>query len=175
MKECKQNYIRKEYQPYLDLLGPSKLKTYIEERVIGQIIYYDSSAIVKQKKYKRWSIVAIILSGLIPIFTLLTDSGLSLLFKLIVTALSSGVTAITAVISLCTYKELWVQYRTNCEILKSVLHRFFLNCGEFKDKEGDELMETLVLSCEDYLTKEFQTWNSVADNPQSKNQSSTSS
>lgn len=167
--EEKPNYILKEYQSYLRLLPDNNLKFYIQNRVIDQIKYYDDSAIKKQANYKFWSIISITLSGLIPIFTLLTDTGWGLAFKLIVTTLSSAVTAITASVTLCAYKELWIQYRTNCEILKSVLHRFFLKSGEFKGKTDSELLETLVLSCEEYLTKEFQTWASATNKPESEN------
>jgi hypothetical protein len=121
-------------------------------------------------------VTSIILSAFIPIFTLLSDASYGIIIKILITTLSSAITAISAIIALYNYRELWIQYRSNCEILKSVLHRFFTKCGEFNNVDESKSYEMLVMSCEEYLTKEFQTW--VASNtPQSNSNhdSSTSS
>ena len=71
MKEndTKEHYIRKIFEPFLKS-SASYEKDYIEKRLIEQIIWYDKSAIKKQKRYKQLSIISIVLSGIIPIVSL---------------------------------------------------------------------------------------------------------
>lgn len=168
--------VKKEFDPYLGQIKDNDLKNYIIERVIGQIDWYDRKSSINQNNYKKFMVTSIILSAFIPIFTLLSDASYGIIIKILITTLSSAITAISAIIALYNYRELWIQYRSNCEILKSVLHRFFTKCGEFNNVDESKSYEMLVMSCEEYLTKEFQTW--VASNtPQSNSNhdSSTSS
>ena len=172
--------LRENFSPYLELIPNGPTKDYIEHRVIDQIDWYNKKSTKNQTNFKRGMISSIILSALIPVITLFSDSAYPLVVKVFITAISSGITAISAIISLCHVQELWVQYRSNCEILQSVLHRFFTKSGEFYDCASDErALDLLVMTCEEYLTQEFQTW--VAsntprpDNPSTNQDSSTSS
>lgn len=152
------DYVIKQFEPYLDEMENSPLKTYIEKRVLDQIIWYDQKSVEKQTRFKKLTIVNIILNAIIPIVVLFSDYGI--LVKALVTGLSSSAGAINAIIALCEFKDLWIQYRSNCELLKSTLHRFFLKSGEFRHIADDQsaLMDALVASCEEYFTKEFQSW-----------------
>ena len=151
-------YIIDQFKPYLDEMENSPLKTYIEKRVLDQIIWYDQKSVEKQTRFKKLTIVNIILNAIIPIVVLFSDYGI--LVKALVTGLSSSAGAINAIVALCEFKDLWIQYRSNCELLKSTLHRFFLKSGEFRHIADDQsaLMDALVASCEEYFTKEFQSW-----------------
>ena len=152
------DYIIKQFEPYLDEMENSPLKTYIEKRVLDQIIWYDQKSVEKQTRFKKLTIVNIILNAIIPLVVLFSDYGI--LIKALVTGLSSSAGAINAIVALCEFKDLWIQYRSNCELLKSTLHRFFLKSGEFRHIADDQsaLMDALVASCEEYFTKEFQSW-----------------
>lgn len=156
--EKSNDYIIKQFKPYLDEMENSPLKIYIEERVIDQIVWYEQKSKEKQTRFKRLTVASIILNAIIPIFVLFSDY--SIFIKMLVTGLSSSAGAINAIVALCGYKDLWIQYRSNCELLKSTLHRFFLKTGEFRHIADDQyaLMDALVVSCEEYFTKEFQTW-----------------
>lgn len=147
-----------QYQPYLDKMPDSSLKNYIVTRVIKQIDWYDEKSVHKQERYKLLSIISIVLNGIIPVAVLLSDYGI--IVKLVISSLSSAAGIINAVIALSNYKDLWVQYRLNCETLKSVLYRFFLCSGEFKglDIEDPVFQHTFVTICEELMTKEFQSW-----------------
>lgn len=144
-------------------MNGSPLKSYIIDRVIGQIAWYDKKSIEKQKLFTMLSIMAIMLNAVIPVMVLLSDE--CLLVKVLIAGLSSAAGAISSIITLCSYKDLWVHYRSNCEMLQSILYRFFLRVGEFKQITNDEavLKDTLVIACENYFTKEFQTRVSIAD------------
>ena len=152
------DYIIKQFEPYLDEMENSPLKTYIEKRVLDQIIWYDQKSVEKQTRFKKLTIVNIILNAIIPIVVLFSDYGI--LVKALVPGFSSSAGAINAIVALCEFKDLWIQYRSNCELLKSTLHRFFLKSGEFRHIADDQsaLMDALVASCEEYFTKEFQSW-----------------
>lgn len=150
---------------------PYQAKLYIENRVLNQIDWYNEKSTRNQRFFKGWMITSIVLSAFIPILTLLSDIPCSILIKLLITTISSAVTAISAIISLYHFQDLWVQYRANCEILQSILHRYLTKTGEFRNATEADALNLLVMSCEEYMTKEFQTW--VASNtPRPDNQSS---
>lgn len=146
-------------------------KSYIENRVLDQIDWYNKKSTENHIHFKKWMIASIVLSAFIPILTLLSDIPCSLLIKLSITAASSAVTAISAIISLYHFQDLWVQYRANCEILQSILHRYLTNTGEFRNSTDDDALNLLVMTCEEYMTKEFQTW-AASNTPHPDNQSS---
>lgn len=152
-------YDENEFKYYLDNMEDIDTKTYIQERVIRQLKWYEKKSNKNQLWYRILMVISIIMSSSIPVLTLMLD--LSYIIKIIISVLSSSITGISAIIALYNYRELWVQYRTNCEILKSVLYRFFTRRGEFKDLEDSKIYEMLIISCENYITKEFETWGSI--------------
>jgi hypothetical protein len=136
-------------------------KSYIAGRVLEQITWFDSKSMSKQRLYKATMIISVIMSSLIPVITLLSDIPGNLLYKVIITALGSGVTALSAVGALCKFKELWIQYRMQCEMLRCILHRFFAECSEFGGSSPSPYTR-LVDKCEDYMKKETESWAVVA-------------
>ncbi len=167
------SYELDEYTEYLKHLPYDKIKNYIEKRVINQIIWYDKKSIIKQNKYKYLMVTTFILNTLIPILTIFFASIIlnDNISKFVVTALSATSSAILSVLSFFNYHDLWVQYRTNCEILKSILHRYFTGTGEFVSGSDEDNFNTLVVLCEDYLTKEFGNWVSTVNKFKSENNS----
>lgn len=156
--------IKDDFMYYLDSMENGNLKAYIEKRVIGQIKWYDKKSSKNQFWYKICMIISIIMSACIPVLTLMLDLPHGIIIKIIISTLSSSITGISAIIALYNYRELWVQYRTNCEILKSTLFRFFTRSGEFKELEDTKVYDVLITSCENYIVKEFETWGSIKIN-----------
>lgn len=152
--------IKNEYK--YNTIDDIAIRNYIDNRLLGQIEWYDKKSAIYQKKYKKWTIASAVLSAIIPILTLALEY--SVVFKFAIAIISSIVSVISSILTLNKYKELWVQYRTNCEILKSVLHRYYTRTGEFNSSEDHENFKSLVTSCENYLTKEFSTWSSTYRN-----------
>ena len=135
---------------------------YIQNRLIAQIRWYSAKSRKEQKHYKQLSVVSIIVTAIIPIFTLLLDFDcINTFAKIVIAVLSSCASVITGINTLYKHKELWVQYRTNCELLKSVLHRFYTQSDEFNGKTEEEAFKILVSSCEQYFVKEFDNWNNI--------------
>lgn len=157
----KNNYIYQEFETYLNSCKPFE-KTYIEQRLIAQIIWYDKNSIKKQKYYKRLTIVSIVLTSFIPIFSLFTRYKYGIIANIVITACSASSAAILSIINLCEYHKLWVEYRSTCEILKSILHRYFMRSNEFNSSDDNENLNLLISLCEEYMTKEFQTWTQLS-------------
>lgn len=156
-----EHYIYQEFKPYLDSCNPFE-KTYIEQRLIKQIIWYDNSAIKKQNKYKHLTITSIILTSIIPVLSLFTGIKYGIVATVLITIFSAASSVILSIINLCEYHKLWVEYRSTCEILKSILHRYFMKSNEFGSPDEKINLDLLISSCEEYMTKEFQTWTQLS-------------
>lgn len=154
--------IIKQFLPYLERMPDGPTKIYIQNRVIPQIDWYNGKSIVKQRRFKLLSVVTILLNALIPVATLLTEYEIAI--RILIASISSAAVAINAILALCSYKELWVQYRSSCELLKSILYRFFNRSGEFHPiaDQPDQCAQLLITLCEEHFTKEFQSWSSTA-------------
>lgn len=155
------NYLYQEFRPYLECCDDDE-RNYIEQRLIGQIIWYDKKAVVKQKKYKTFTLIAIILTALIPVLTIFAETGNSSLVTFLIAVFASGSTVFLSVLNLCEYQKLWIQYRSTCEILKSILHRYFMGAREFSSDNKKENLNLLISSCEEYMIKEYETWTQLA-------------
>lgn len=134
----------------------AKIQNYLDNRILRQIKWYDNKSIRARNWYKIWMILSIAANGLIPIVSLLDFPIFS---KIAVVLLGSFTAAITAVLGLFGYKDLWSQYRYNCEMLKSMLHRFYTDTGEFALlPSGTKKFNQLVASSEEYMTNQFKNW-----------------
>ena len=158
----KEYYIYKEFELYLTNIANDSTN-YITNRVINQIIWYDKKSIDKQKQYKKYSIISIVFTALIPILTLLTGYRFGAFANILIAILGSASSAILSISSLCEFQKLWVQYRSTCEILKSILHRYYMGVGEFCSDTPQENLQLLCTMCEEYLTKEFHIWSNTCN------------
>lgn len=152
-----ENRIYKEYEQYLNGIDGIS-KNYIVHRVIDQIIWYDDKAQEKQKAYNNLTITSIILTSCVPILTLFTGYKYGIVVSIIIAILSSASSVILSITNLKEYQKHWVQYRSACEILKSTLHRYFMKASEFCSDNDHDNLQLLCLACEEYMTKEYQTW-----------------
>ena len=147
-----------EFEIYLNSIGSCERKNYIKNRVINEIQWYSKKSSGNQKWYKRFMIMSLILSSAIPLVTVLSEELSTLHFKVIISVLGTGVTAISTIIALYSFKELWIQYRYNSEVLKSQLHCYFTRSGEYKDLEDNEAFNKLVEECEKQINDENSKW-----------------
>lgn len=157
MNDITEHYLYKEFESYLDVKDKNK-NNYIVNRVIGQIIWYDKKSISYQHIYKKMSIISIILTSCIPVFTLFTRYKYGIIASVIIAILSACSSVIISISSLCEYQKLWIQYRSICEMLKSILHRYFMQLGEFSNNDACDNLKVLAFTCEEYMTKEYQLW-----------------
>lgn len=143
---------------------------YIKNRVLAQIKWYDKKAIDCQKRYKQLSCINIALTSIIPVLTILGQyTGI----KILIAIASAVVSVISYMITINTYKELWVQYRSNCELLKSELHKFINKIGDYKTQDIYDRFELFCYNCENCFVEEFVSWQTSQD--KDKNHSFTTS
>lgn len=145
-----------EFMPYINSMPDSNIKTYIKNRVLRQIIWFDKRSQINQWLHKAAMIISIVISGSIPVITLLLDVPGGIVFKLVITALSSCITVISAVCAFCKFSELWIQYRMQCEMLKGILHRFFAQ--HTLRGHDPSSYKPLIDKCEEYMKKESVSW-----------------
>lgn len=135
-------------------------KHYITNRVLAQIQWYDKKSIECQKLYKRLSCATIILTSIIPIITLFSDN---IIIKLLIAVISATASVISYIITINTYRELWIRYRSNCELLKSELHKFLNKIGDYKTQDIYERFELFCYNCENCFVEEFISWQTFQD------------
>ena len=148
-----------EFSPYLTDLQDSPARHYIVRRLLNLINWYDKKSRRNRFGYMAAITFSIVMSALIPVITLtstMSSEADSLVYRLIITALGWSVTAVSSVSAFCRFRELWIQYRTQCECLKSLLYRFFSGCAEFKNSPEPHAL--LVELCESYMMKETYIW-----------------
>jgi hypothetical protein len=153
------NMAADEFCPYLSDMKNCPAKNYIVSRLLNQINWYDKKSRRNRAGYMAVMIFSVAMSALIPVITLAptVSSGMDLLvYRLIITAFGWSVTAVSSISAFCRFKELWIQYRTQCELLKSTLYKFFLECSEFKNSPKPQSL--LVELCEGYMMKQTGVW-----------------
>lgn len=156
-KNKKEYSPKDEYSKYLDSIKNNHTKNYIEQRVLGQINWYDGKSIHFQNQFKIFTTISLILSASIPVLSLI-NSKKYFIFRILISIASSAVTVITGTLSLFKSKELWLQYRNSCESLKSLLHQYFTNSDIFSDKDDPSKDKLLIEKCECIITYEVSNW-----------------
>lgn len=137
-----------------------KTKGYVQERIIKQMDWYRTKSMVYKIKYQRWTTCSIILSGIIPVVSILADGRIGI--KLLIAALGSMVTGISAYLNLHNYKDLWGKYRFNREWLLSILYLYINQTGVFKKELSQESRdEMLIQMCEKCFQQEINDWKSL--------------
>ena len=149
-------------EKWIKMIKNENTRNYIEFRIIPQIEYYSKSSRNNKKKYLRCKTVIIVFAGLIPIATLFSEYGV--LAKVIIAALSTTVSVITAYLELRNYHVLWMSYRTKREQLLTVLMYYFTNAGIFATISDQKQKDALLVNiCEQYMSEEHLFWKGLVD------------
>lgn len=160
MKEANEK-VTDQFRPFLERMQEGSTKDYIECRLLDQMQWYDRKSAEKQRRFKVLSLAAIVINAAIPVVMLLSEYGVAV--RVGIAAFSAAAGAIGAVVNLCRYQDLWVQYRAGCEYLEGVLYRYFMHIGEFAPVADDPVQCDRLLQslCEDYFSNENGTWHSI--------------
>jgi len=132
---------------------------YLEQRVQGQIAWYDK----KSARNKRWFYVmqslTIISSALIPLFVGYSEKFEML--KYIGGALGAAVAILGGILALKKYRENWRIYRASAESLQRE-KLFFLNRVEpYDSTDDDKNFKLFVRRIEEVMSSENALWASV--------------
>lgn len=141
----------------IEKVPSEKAKDYIKVRLLPQRNWYAKKSREAKQQYHAWMLASIILSALIPVFTLIADTCIAV--RLLITALSSGVAFINSYLLLKNAKGQWATYRSTGELLLRTLYLYLTSTGSFANcSTQDEQDKLLFQVCEDILAKESADW-----------------
>ena len=129
---------------------------YIAERLDDQIDWYDRKSQSNQSWYKRLRLAELALAASIPFAAGFIAEGEDPVFlKIIVGGAGAIVAVIAGVLSLYSFQERWVEYRTTCETLRHHKLRYLTKTAPYA--ENSEL-SALVENVESLISKENTNW-----------------
>lgn len=127
---------------------------YIQERLDGQIAWYDQKSGWNQKRFKLLRIVELIFATSIPFLVSHVTNDTEIL-KYIVGFMGVCVAVVSGLATLYKFHENWTEYRTTAETLRHEKY-FFLTKTAPYDK--DYRFELLVARVESIISRENTTW-----------------
>jgi len=133
-------------------------KTYFEERLEGEIAWYERKSSQNKRNYYIFRIVEFLSATLIP-FLINFLSNQTELLKLAVEVLGIIVVVSTGAISLFQFNELWTEYRTNAESLK---HEKYLYLSGAAPYDRPDKFKVLVERVERLISSENSRWQEFA-------------
>lgn len=128
---------------------------YLKDRLNKQINWYDKKSIRNKKAFRFLSMAEIIIASSIPFFvSYVTDDKPWV--KFLVGGLGVVIAIITGAIALFKSQELWIEYRTTCELLRH--HEFLFRTGTAPYDRPDAF-HVLVENIENFISTEHSKWN----------------
>lgn len=145
---------------------------YIELRLNNQINWFDHKSIKCQKEYKLWCLVQIILSAIIPIITIFPiNKEYEWTITISIVACGSICSAISSYLMLSNSHDLWIKYRTACELLKKEKSLYLTNSSTYGTNPLSNFNK-FVHRIEEIIATENNQWNAIMN--ESNNTSKTS-
>ena len=125
---------------------------YVEERVDPEINYYDRRSGQNKTCFHAASVLAIAASAAVPILAAAD-------FERWVLAAAGGLAGVAlSALALFKWQENWLQARGNAESLRKERALYQTRTGPYRDLEGNDLVEALVLRTEELISREHQVW-----------------
>ena len=107
---------------------------YLTERVDDQINWMEGKAAYNQKRFKRIRIIELVCSASIPFLAAVsTDS--TYYFRWITGIFGVSITICESLLALYKHQELWLQYRSTAEALRSEKLLYLLKSGKYEKVE----------------------------------------
>ena len=126
---------------------------YLKDRLDDQINWYDRKSSQNQKTYKRLQFVLIISAASVPFISGYVDN-LSYL-QYLLGGIGVLIAAVTGLLSLYKFQEIWTTYRTTCESLRREKFLYLTKTDPYIEKNAFNL---LVQRVEALLAKENSSW-----------------
>ena len=118
--------------------------------------YYHTKCLSLKKEYYCLSILNIIVTALIPIFTLAVEN--CIFCKYIIVALGAAASIFTSILLLHKTKETQLSFRSTYEALKRE-QVFYLNqVGDYMETEPEKRATLFIDNCEKIMMNEQKTW-----------------
>ncbi len=135
------------------------IQTYLDERLVDQMNWYDQKSVTAQASYKRLRRIEIFSAATIPLlagFVQIKILGLPFI-QLVVGILGVIVAAVSGLTALNKYQDLWVEYRTIAESLKHHLLLFQTKTQPYGGSDEQRFMR-LVTNVEGLISRENSDW-----------------
>lgn len=128
---------------------------YIAKRVNDQIEWYDKKSQDAQNRYKFSQLIEICAAALIPLLSSYTANCRKM--ALLVGILGCIITAIEGMERLFKWHEMWIEYRTTCELLKYHLNLYLTHTGPYND-DSESYENRFIRNIEDIIASENSKW-----------------
>lgn len=130
-------------------------EVYLNGRLKDQIKWYDEKSRFNKRFFLFLSITEIIIASSIPfLVSYITNDNPE--FKILVGFMGVAIAVISGAIALFKFQELWIEYRTTCELLK---HHEFLFLTGTAPYDSQDPFHTLIENVENLISIEHSKWN----------------
>ena len=136
----------------LKYVESDKTKDYIKKRLLDQIKYYGKSSKKSKFWYQILMAASILTSASIPVCAAFVDDTSPV--KIPIAILGATVTAISALLSMYNYRDLWVTHRGVRQGLEHTLYLYLNNVGMFSEGTQDKKDALFIQICEEALDEE---------------------
>jgi hypothetical protein len=126
---------------------------YVEQRINGQIAWYDRKSMTNKRWFKRLRFAEIVAAATIPFLSGFADKSFSI--KIAIGALGVFVAIIASLLGLLQLQAHWIEYRATAESLSEEKFLFLTQTDPY-DKDG--AFHLLVQRVEALLSKEHTEW-----------------
>lgn len=128
---------------------------YIKDRVDPQIKWYDDKSLKCQKIYKRIQVSEIIIAAFIPLLAGYVSYHFTL--PILIGVFGVIITILESITKLNKYHELWIEYRTTCELLKYQKYLYETKSAPYNDN-GNSFESIFVNNVEQIISSENNQW-----------------
>lgn len=129
-------------------------KQYISERVDDQIQWYDNKSVWNQKQYKRLRVAEITFAACIPFLAGYFADDLQWI-KILTGFFGVMIAVIAGLVSLYSFQEHWIEYRTTSESLK---HEKYLYLTKAPPYNSEQAFSLFVERIESLISTENSKW-----------------
>jgi len=109
-------------------------KAYLDERVEGQLVYYEKAASRAKRTYILFQSTIIVLAVIVPV--LVNVQPMSVGLRVLTTVMSLLLAILSGLLSFRKYGELWLSYRATEELLKQEKYLFLTQAGRYADSQS---------------------------------------
>jgi hypothetical protein len=128
-------------------------RQYIEERLDGQIGWYDRKSQSNQKAYQRLKLFELMAASSIPLLSGLIKPDTP--WHIVVGVLGAMIAVCSGIAGMFKFHELWIEYRTVTEALR---HQRFLFLTRSRPYHDADAFPALVETVEGILARENASW-----------------
>jgi hypothetical protein len=125
---------------------------YLKDRVENQIHWYSEKSRLNKTAFIVLQIITLAASASVPLFSIFSGDMWA---RILVAVLGSATAISTGIVSLCQYREHWVEYRTTAESLK---HEKFLFLTKTEPYSTADAFNVLVERVEALVSQENMNW-----------------